>query len=134
MGSVSEDLLKKYGISVTQKPDYSSIDAYKKSIGSGTTVTQDIKRAKEIAAGTCDKPKETEAVETTAVPVVEEPASVSSLYVDNIICGAVGFIVGVVAVTIYFKLKMSQMKRDYESRVNEARTALDRMLKIASRD
>lgn len=154
-----------------QKPDYSSLDAYKKSIGSGTTVTQDIKkaqdqgitlgpaaektveyyiekyggweedrkeaaeiRAKAIAAGTWGKPKETEAVETVAVSVAEDPATVSSLPVDNIICSAVGFVVGAVAVTIYFRMKMNQLKRDCETRVNETRTALDRMLKIASRD
>lgn len=154
-----------------QKPDYSSLDAYKKSIGSGTAVTQDIKkaqeqgitlgpaaektveeymekyggweedrkeaaeiRAKAIAAGAWGKPKETEAVETVAVPVAETPATVSSLPVDNIICSAVGFVVGAVAVTIYFRMKMNQLKRDCETRVNEARTALDRMLKIASGD
>lgn len=91
-------------------------------------------RAKAIAAGTWGKPKETEAVETVAVPVAETPATVSSLPVDNIICSAVGFVVGAVAVTIYFRMKMNQLKRDCETRVNEARTALDRMLKIASGD
>ena len=91
-------------------------------------------REEAIADGTWGKSRETEIVETSSVSVKEEVTEIFSLPADNLICGTVGFVTGSVIITIYFKTKMKQLKIDCETRVNEARAALDRMLKIASKE
>lgn len=48
--------------------------------------------------------------------------------------GIGGFILGVLLTTVIFYIKIKKIKKDSDIRINEARSALDRMLKIASKE
>lgn len=46
----------------------------------------------------------------------------------------IGMIIGLLVASVFFKIKIKKIKQECETRVNEARAALDRMLVIASKD
>lgn len=83
-------------------------------------------RTQAVLDGTSEKlVKNIETTETLSFPdVVSSP----------LVHGIGSFFLGALIVFVYFKIKIKRIKADYEIRINEARSSLDRMLKIATKD
>lgn len=60
--------------------------------------------------------------------------SVIDIGLSPFLCGFGGFLLGALVMILYFKIKIKKIKSDCDTRINEARTALDRMLKIAAKE
>ena len=75
------------------------------------------------------KPKNTEIESTTTGPETNRTETVQI----TIFFSSLGFILGALVAFIVFKRKLRAIKAEYEVRIDEARTSIDRMLKIASK-
>lgn len=69
--------------------------------------------------------KEPQAVETITVSEIDN---------TSLVFGFTGFILGALFMLLFCKLKIKRIQKDCETRVNEVRAALDRMLKITAKE
>lgn len=74
------------------------------------------------------KRKEKETEETAALQLQ------SQAYIEiGLIGGGFGFILGALVMALFFKRKIKNLKKNYETRLDEARASLDRMIVVASK-
>ena len=71
--------------------------------------------------------------------LVNNETTISSSNYDDIASSPVvllsgGFFLGVIVTAVFFNVKIKKIKKNCDTRLNEARSALDRMLKIAAKD
>ena len=83
-------------------------------------------RTEAVLNGTSEKLVKTQ--EIVSVSAYENLASSPILLVGF------GFLFGAIVAIVFFNVKIKQIKKEYETRLNEARSSLDRMLKIATKD
>lgn len=90
---------------------------------------QSAARTQAVLDGTSDK-----LVKNSESTAMTSTVSYAAIVKSPLIVGLGGFFLGALVMCVYFKIKMKRVKADYETRINEARSALDRMLKIASKE
>ena len=109
---------------------------YWANYGQGPDMTQEADAIceKAIKEGTWGKSNQTEPTEVYAIQEVTAYTVQENAFLQNALWGAAGFIIGAMSIALFFKIKINCIKADCETRVSEARAALDRMLKIASKE
>ena len=83
-------------------------------------------RTAAVLNGTSDKLVKNQ--ETVVVELDESPAPSAVMY-----C-AFGFVFGILIASVFFFIKLKKVRKECNIRVDEARAAMDRMLKVAARD
>lgn len=83
-------------------------------------------RTEAVLNGTSDKLVKTE--ETVNMD------SFLEISASPVICAAGGFILGCLVAFVFFRRKIKKIKYTYDTRLEEARASLDRMLVIASKN
>lgn len=73
--------------------------------------------------------KETETQQETT-PLVEETVSD---YQNHLICGTIGFLLGILVAFLYFRIRIKKIKAECEARINEARASLDKMISMITK-
>lgn len=71
--------------------------------------------------------------ESTAVSVIDAHETKSIKYTPLIISACFGFLIGVLVAFIFFRMKIKQIRNECDTKVNEARATLDRMLLFATK-
>lgn len=86
-------------------------------------------KTQAVLDGTSDKlVKNQETISISKFEDIKDLASSPVFFLSG------GFLLGVIVAAIFFSVKIKRIKKDCETRLNEARSALDRMLKIAAKD
>ena len=119
---------------IQQVVDYSkSVDEAMQEIRNNRNEAEQI-RQEAIAAGTWGTKKSSsdETIHETAI--VSGPMPDNAFTVSSIAYGVGGFFLGALVMFLFFKIKIKRIQKECETRINEARASLDRMLIIASRE
>lgn len=127
MASNMEKVIKDLGIENVIKENVAS------GRSSGVTNNQIGEWAASLSKGNSDTAsnnqtalqKEPQAVETITVSEIDN---------TSLVFGFTGFILGALFMLLFCKLKIKRIQKDCETRVNEVRAALDRMLKITAKE
>ena len=129
MSKTSEYLYEKYGIDPNRKIDYSSLEAYKKSMGIDDTVAWSVTIPQDTEEVLETEPQQEQQTNTVIRISWSEPLAPSGF-----LYAAGGFLFGVVITALIFGARLKKVKAEYSTRLDEARAALDRMLKVAAKD
>ena len=70
--------------------------------------------------------------ETTTSTTANSEANRTENIQISLFFSSVGFLLGFLVAFIFFRQKFKAVKAEYEVRIDEARTSIDRMLKIAA--
>lgn len=70
----------------------------------------------------------------TQLDVTQPVGNMNSVYQDHLICGAIGFLMGVIVAFLYFRIRIKKIKVECETRVNEARASLDKMISVIAKE
>lgn len=145
------------------KLDYSSVEAYKKSMDElveqeKEKIQEDILTEEEKLAKirqtvaeretTPTQPsksyenfkqyietiEETVPQETQEAIIATESAAYDVFYMSPILCGVSGFVLGALVAFLACRIKIRQIKAECETKVSEARATLDRMISVIAKE
>lgn len=72
--------------------------------------------------------------ETVQQEAVQSVESLSGAYQDYLVGGAVGFLIGAFSVFFYFRMKIKKIKAECNTKVNEARETIDRIISVMAKE
>lgn len=75
--------------------------------------------------------EELEAITSTSEKPVNETQDLT-YYAVPAAFSVVGFVLGILVTSLFFKKKIRKLKQEYEIRINESRTSLDRIIELAA--
>lgn len=86
-------------------------------------------KTQAVLDGTSDK-----LVKNTETTATTETVSIADIASSPLLFGISGFFLGALVVFVFFKSKIQRIRKECETRVDEARAALDRMISLVSKE